>query len=137
MNLDPNWTFDLDDEFTVRGGREPSVTAIGHWVVFSGVSSLAVHIYILLKTYLNLPDADKPGVDGLAKLTAAPTPEDVQTALDELIGIGAIDIDIIPARNGRTRRRWTIHEAPPEDDDQPSAPSDDLGLSQIDPGLHP
>ncbi|WP_345410403.1 hypothetical protein [Nonomuraea salmonea] len=103
----------------VRQGRAFPYVVGGQWVVLSGVSSKAVHLYFLLRSFVRSqqPREISPTLEVLAEVLGLKKSEQVKRYRDELEKIGAVDIrQVRHGRNNMLKKIiYTVHEAPPED----------------------
>lgn len=108
---------DAADKIRIRGGRKFPYTTVGDWVLMSGVSSRAVHVYTLLRMHVNTERGDEkvwPSQATLAAMVGVKKYDVVAAAIKELVSIGAVEV--LPTKKGANGRRneYVVHEAPPE-----------------------
>lgn len=106
---------DLDaDEHEVRTGRTFGYTIVGDWVLLNpDLSDRAVRIYCLLRMHCK---GDKrhanPAQTTLADMLGIKKTDGIGKAIQELVGIGAVEIEVVKHRSGR-RNTYVVNEAPP------------------------
>jgi hypothetical protein len=95
-------------------------TQVGDWIVLSGISHKAVRLYWLLSMHLNASRGDRlvwPSRATLAAMMGLADPKSVDSALKELVEIGAVVI--IKRRYKGTKEwlpnRYIVKENPPAD----------------------
>jgi hypothetical protein len=100
-------------------GRRSPFTQIGDWVLLSGASPRAVHLYCVLSMHLNASRGDRmvwPSRKSLAKIMGLTRPQSVDGPMRELVKLDAIEV--IRRRRedgGNERSKYIIHETPPDD----------------------
>ncbi|MEV6693383.1 hypothetical protein AB0M35_18125 [Micromonospora sp. NPDC051196] len=97
-----------------RGRESPQWTDVHDWVALSGVSPGALALYVVLRMHVNRQRGDDEVTTStltLAVLMGLSRGDKVKGYLDELVAVGAVDID----RGGLHRRNtYTVHQLPPE-----------------------
>lgn len=104
------------DEIEFRAGRRATTyTDIKDWVPLSGVSKMAVLLYIYLRMHVNRKRGDrrvKATMHTLAKLMGYSRGDKISGFLAELVAVKAVEAK----RIGLTGRYvFTVHEEPPSD----------------------
>lgn len=111
---------DLDaDEHEVRAGRRFGYTIVGDWVLLNpDLSDRAVRIYCLLRMHCQgAEERAKPAQTTLAEMLGIKKTDGIGKAIKELVGIGAVSVEVRKHRMGR-RNTYVVHEAPPPAYDQ-------------------
>ncbi|GGM14131.1 hypothetical protein [Micromonospora yangpuensis] len=97
----------------VRGRESPQWTDVHDWVALSGVSPTAIALYVVLRMHVNRERGDhmvKTSMLTLAVLMGMSRGDKIKPYLDELVAIGAVDVD----RGGLHRRNtYVVHQLPP------------------------
>lgn len=108
----------IDAEMEVRAGRRAPFTMVGDWVLTSGVKPQAHTLYWALSAHVSMTRSDAdvwPKQEVLAQLCGFSRTQSLAPYLDQLVEIGAIEMELIRyAGNSRQRYRYTVHENPPE-----------------------
>ncbi|OKI52868.1 hypothetical protein [Micromonospora sp. CB01531] len=96
-----------------RGRESPQWTDVHDWVALSGVSPGAIALYVVLRMHVNRSRDDdmvKTSTLTLAVLMGMSRGDKIKGYLDELVDLGAVDVD----RSGLHRRNtYTVHQLPP------------------------
>lgn len=96
-----------------RGRESPQWTDVHDWVALSGVSPGAVALYVVLRMHVNRERGDDAVMTStltLAVLMGMSRGDKIKGYLDELVKLGAVDVD----RTGLHRRNtYTVHQLPP------------------------
>lgn len=111
---------DLDaDEHEVRTGRRFGYTIVGDWVLLNpDLSDRAVRIYCLLRMHCQgTEERAKPAQSTLAEMLGVKKTDTIGKAIKELVGIGAVSVEVTKHRAGR-RNTYVVNEAPPPVYDQ-------------------
>ncbi|MFI7249811.1 hypothetical protein [Micromonospora chalcea] len=96
-----------------RGRESPQWTDVHDWVALSGVSPGAIALYVVLRMHVNRSRDDDMVMTStltLAVLMGMSRGDKIKGYLDELVTLGAVDVD----RSGLHRRNtYTVHQLPP------------------------
>jgi hypothetical protein len=108
----------LDD--VVREGRIiPPYVAVPQWVLFAGISSVALHVYTVLLARVNAQRGDSkawPSQKSIAAIVGKSEDTVSRVVTKELAPLGLVDVDVQRYGTNNTRRRnvYTVHQLPPE-----------------------
>jgi hypothetical protein len=98
----------------IRHGRRAIVsTDMPDWIILSGASPVAVHIYAILNAHVNQRRGDGkswPTQDTIAAMVGYSRGDKIKPFITELVTLGAIEVDY----SNRMPRRccYTVHEVP-------------------------
>jgi hypothetical protein len=107
--------FDPDETWSARNGRQLPYSTVGHWLLLSGVSSRAIHVYGLLQMHVNAERRNGrawPSQGTLAAMVGIKKYDQIGKAITELVDVGAVEVEVEPTATGR-HNTYTVHTTPP------------------------
>lgn len=110
---------DIEEQLEIAAGRRVPFTQLGDWVALTpGLSPQAKTLYWHLSMHVSITRSDDwvwPSQQVLAEWLGFNRVQSVNRYVDELVAIGALEVELVRYAGGmRQRSRYTVHGTPPE-----------------------